>query len=199
MTEELLETADFVDRLRQGDNDAWNLAHRELFRVARNAVRKKFDSSNTTEIDIIAYDVVSEFTGNFLDLEKIHKNHNSEAGFDDMKRMTAGLAIRRTIDHLRKQKRRANREDSLDGIAISVKDVIFESVVMSRISPCINQLPETLREMFLQKWVIGNDNGEIASNCGVNYNTTCTYLARALSLVKECLIKKGVQLKPRHE
>jgi len=192
MIEEQLETADFVERLRANDSRAWNLAYEPLYRVALAVVSKTLWNSKDHDVENLACEAVTDFVGTFLRGQ--NESHNSTPSFGDLMRMTSRIAKYRTLDYLRKLKRRPELEFGLEKDAPTSQNHGSFGPDLDQVLLCMEKLPQPLGQMLTDRHIGGKTVKEIASISGINYNTVCTYLARALKQVRDCLTKKGVRL-----
>lgn len=192
MIGEELENPDFVECLRKGDGKAWNLAYEPLYQVALGVVLKTLWNSKDHDVENLACDIVAEFARSFL--EKKNEKLNSASSFRDLKNMTAYLARNRTICYLRKVKCRPQFDDSQDAAETATEGRNSSDGVLEVVFLCVAKLPEPLQQIFSDHYIDRVTTKEIATNCQINYNTACTYMARAMRLVKACVEKHGAQL-----
>lgn len=192
MNGEELEYPGFIERLRLMDSQAWHLAYEPLYQVALGVVLKTLWNSIDHDVENLACDIVAEFTGTFL--AKRNEKLNSATGFRDLKNVTAHLAKNRTIDYLRKVKCRPQIDGSLDVAETAAEVQNPSNGILEVVFSCVAKLPEPFRQMFSDHVIDDVPVTELATTSKINYNTVCTYLAKATRLVKACVVKHGAQL-----
>ncbi len=104
------------------------------------------------------------------------------------------IAVRRSIDHIRKSSRRRHREH---GYSETVSEEILPSdavikEVLVKVDEAIEMLPESLREAIVARFLEGRQHTEVAHSLGVAESTVRHRVNQAVEQVREHLKKEGV-------
>ncbi|NND72778.1 MAG: RNA polymerase sigma factor [Rhodothermales bacterium] len=119
---------------------------------------------------------------------RLHKSLAQFEGRASLKTYLTKIAMNKSLDHLRKEKRRSKREVNLDERSHgNINPVEQDNLADKIVWKAVDSLPEKYKAVVVLRLIDGYSTEEVAQILEIKYGTVLSRLSRATTKMKEYL------------